>query len=179
MYFSSRVVNLQMLNIQYSMFRVQLKTSFLLILAIFTISSCNTIDLYEKTVAVPGHKWISAYKPEFSFTIKDTTVPYNVFFVIRHTEKYNYNNLFINLYSKQPGVDSLMKQQLEVVLATNDKGWLGTAMDDIYEQRIRLSPAEGSYFPKSGSYTFSLEQIMREQPLEHVMNVGLRIEKKL
>ena len=81
------------------------------------------------------------------------------------------------MWSKQPGADSLIKQQLEVVLATNDKGWLGTAMDDIYEQRIRLSPPQGSYFPRSGSYTFSLEQIMREQPLEHVMNVGLRIEK--
>jgi len=168
-----------MLNTQYSMFRFQVKTSFLIVLAIFTISSCNTIDLYEKTAAIPGHKWTNAYKPEFTFTIKDTTVPYNVFFVIRHTEKYNYNNLFINLYSKQPGVDSLAKQQLEVVLATNDKGWLGTAMDDIYEQRIKLSPNEGSYFPKSGTYTFSLEQIMREQPLEHVMNVGVRIEKKL
>jgi gliding motility-associated lipoprotein GldH len=161
------------------MINTQLRVSFFITLASFFISSCNTIDLYEKTASVPGHKWTSAYKPEFSFTIKDTAVPYNVFFVIRHTEKYNYNNLFINLWSKQPGEDSLRKQQLEIVLATNDKGWLGTAMDDIYEQRIRLSPNEGSYFPKSGNYIFSLEQIMREQPLEHIMNVGLRIEKKL
>lgn len=161
------------------MINTQLRVSLFIIFASFFIYSCNTIDLYEKTASVPGHKWTSAYKPEFTFTIKDTTVPYNVFFVIRHTEKYNYNNLFINLWAKQPGADSLVKQQLEIVLATNDKGWLGTAMDDIYEQRIRLSPSEGSYFPKSGSYTFSLEQIMREQPLEHIMNVGLRIEKKL
>lgn len=177
MCFKRYCLHLQMFNTQYSMFRVHLKTSIIIILAVFIISSCNTIDLYEKTVSVPGHKWANTYKPEFTFTIKDTSVPYNVFFVIRHTEKYNYNNLFINMWSKQPGADSLIKQQLEVVLATNDKGWLGTAMDDIYEQRIRLSPPQGSYFPRSGSYTFSLEQIMREQPLEHVMNVGLRIEK--
>ena len=170
---------MQMFNTQFSMINAQLKKPLFLILSCCIIFSCNTIDLYEKTAAVPGHKWTTAFKPEFSFTIKDTSVPYNVFFVIRHTEKYNYNNLFINLYSKQPVAGSLIKQQLEIVLATNDKGWLGTAMDDIYEQRIRLSPAEGSYFPKSGTYTFSLEQIMREQPLEHIMNVGLRIEKKL
>ena len=179
MCFNVWVVNLQMLNTQYSMFSVPLKTSFFIILASCIISSCNTIDLYEKTVSIPGHKWTSAYKPEFTFAIKDTAVPYNVFFVIRHTEKYNYNNIFINLWSRQPGNDSLRKQQLEIPLATDAGGWLGTAMDDIYEQRLLLSPKEGSYFPKSGTYTFSLEQIMREQPLEYVMNVGLRIEKKL
>lgn len=157
----------------------QLKKSFILLLTAYSIASCNTIDIYEKTVVVPGHKWSFDYKPEFSFTIKDTAVPYNVFFVIRHTEKYNFNNLFVNLITKQPGVDSAAKQQLELTLATNEKGWLGTGMNDIYEQRIGLSPPKGTYFPKPGTYRFSLEQIMREQPLEYVMNVGLRIEKKL
>jgi gliding motility-associated lipoprotein GldH len=56
------------------------------------------------------------------------------FFVIRHTEKYNYNNIWINLYSQPPG-DTLHKAPYELQLATNEKGWLGTGMDDIYEQR--------------------------------------------
>jgi gliding motility-associated lipoprotein GldH len=144
----------------------------------FLLSSCSTIDIYEKTVAVPEHQWSSNYKPEFQFEIKDNTVPYNVFFVIRHTEKYNYNNIFINLSSKQAATDSSITQRLDLTLATNEKGWLGTGMDDIYEQRMKLSPEAGTFFPKPGTYTFTLEQIMREQPLEHVMNVGIRIEKK-
>ena len=159
------------------MFNSQLKTSYIVLLTVCIIFSCTTIDIYEKTVAIPGHKWSNNYRPEFSFEIKDTSVPYTVFFVIRHSEKYNYNNIFINLISKQPGSDSLIKQQKDIPLAKND-GWLGTGMDDIYEQRWDLSSKEGSYFPKAGIYTFSIEQIMREEPLEHVMNVGLRIEKK-
>ncbi len=161
------------------MITIQLKTLFITVLTLLIIASCNTIDIYEKTVVITGHKWNSDYKPEFSFSIKDTAIPYNVFFVIRHTEKYNFNNLFVNLITKQPGMDSIAKQQLELTLATNEKGWLASGMNDIYEQRIKLSPPNGTYFPKSGTYHFSLEQIMREQPLEYVMNVGLRIEKKL
>ena len=161
------------------MITIQFKAHFTSLLTLLIIASCNTIDIYEKTVVIPGHRWTSEYKPEFSFSIKDTAVPYNVFFVIRHTEKYNFNNLFVNLITKQPGMDSVTKQQLELTLATNEKGWLGTGMNDIYEQRIKLSPPHGTYFSKSGTYNFSLEQIMREQPLEYVMNVGLRIEKKL
>jgi len=48
-------------------------------------------------------------------------------------------------------------------------------MDDVYEHRIKLGDPQTL---KAGSYTFSLEQIMREDPLEHVYDVGIRIEKK-
>jgi len=160
------------------MCNVQLKGLLFILLTSFFISSCSTVDLYEQTVSIPGHKWEGSYKPEFKFEIKDNSVPYNIFFVIRHTEKYNYNNIYINLSSTQPGKDSIVTQRLDVALATNEKGWLGTGMDDIYEQRMKLSPTEGTYFPKPGIYTFKIEQIMRDQPLEHVMNAGIRIEKK-
>jgi len=169
---------LQIFNFHYSMVNSQVKISLIALLTTYLLSSCTTIDIYEKTVAIPGHNWFSNYKPEFSFEIKDTAVPYNIFFVIRHTEKYNYNNIFINLISKQPGSDSIIKQQEDITLATNEKGWLGTGMDDIYEQRVKLNSEEGAYFHKAGLYTFSIEQIMREDPLKHVMNVGIRIEKK-
>jgi gliding motility-associated lipoprotein GldH len=168
-----------MFNIQTSMLRVQIRGIIYLLLTSFFISSCSTVDLYEQTVSIPGHKWQGSYKPEFKFEIKDNSIPYDIFFVIRHTEKYNYNNIFINLSSQEPGKDSVVTQRLDVTLATNEKGWLGTGMDDIYEQRMRISDEKtGFYFPKPGIYTFTLEQIMREQPLEHVMNVGIRIEKK-
>jgi GldH lipoprotein len=48
-------------------------------------------------------------------------------------------------------------------------------MDDIYEHRIQLT--EPQHW-KAGVYHFTVEQIMREDPLENVMNVGLRVEKK-
>lgn len=138
------------------------------------ITSCTTIDLYEKSVAVPKHSWSTSFKPEFSFTIKDSAAPYQVYLILRHTEKYHYNNIWINLYSQPPG-DSVHKVRYELPLATNEKGWLGTGMDDIYEHRIQLTEPSPL---KAGNYTFKVEQILREDPLENVLNVGLRVEKK-
>ena len=127
---------------------------------------------------MPGHRWASSFKPEFIFTIKDTTVPYRLYFTFRHNEKYNYNNIWVNIYTQAPG-DSVQILQKEFILATSDKGWLGAAMDDIYEHRIELIPSgENLYFRKVGDYKFTIEHIMREDPLENVMNVGLRVEKK-
>jgi gliding motility-associated lipoprotein GldH len=130
-------------------------------------------------VSIPGHRWSSSFKPEFTFNIKDTTVPYQLFFVIRHNEKYRYRNIYINLYTRRPARDSIENIQFDLPLATDEKGWLGSGMDDIYEHRIPLTPPEQDlYFRRSGTYTFTIEQIMRENPLEHVLSAGLRIEKK-
>lgn len=138
-------------------------------------TSCTTIDLYEKVVSIPNHEWQNDYKPQFTFQIKDTAVPYQLYVVLRHNDKYNWNNLWVNLYTQSPG-DSLQKIQYELPLANNET-WLGTAMDDVYEHRILLTP-QAIFFKKSGEYTYSLEQAMRENPLQNILNVGLRIEKK-
>jgi len=143
------------------------------LIACLTLSSCTTIDLYEKDVTIPGFAWKSSFKPEFTFIIKDTTAPYQLFLVLRHNEKYNYNNIWINLYSQPPG-DTLHKAAFELPLATNEK-WLGVGMDDVYEHRITLTDPQ---YLKAGVYHFKIEQIMREDPLENVMDVGLRVEKK-
>jgi gliding motility-associated lipoprotein GldH len=68
---------------------------------------------------------------------------------------------------------------VELPLATREHGWLGMAMDDLYDHRIALTlDPQKINFSHSGNYTFTLEQVMREDPLNHVFNVGLRLEKK-
>ena len=147
---------------------------FLVSCAIY-LASCTTVDLYEKTVHIPGHAWQNTYRPSFDFIIKDSNSLYKPYLVLRHNEKYNYNNIYINLYIQGPGQDTAQKFQLDLPLATNEKGWMATGMDDIYEHRIELD------IPKqlrAGNYKFTLEQIMRENPLQNVFDAGIRIEKK-
>ena len=150
-------------------------SSCIILLSSYILSSCATIDLYEKSVTIPKYQWSSSFKPAFDFTIKDTSAPYKLFFIIRHNEQYNFNNIFVNLYVKGPGQDTVQKIQQDLVMATNEKGWLASGMDDIYEHRIQLGAEQNL---KAGHYTFTIEQIMREDPLANVLNVGLRIEKK-
>jgi gliding motility-associated lipoprotein GldH len=148
-------------------------------LSLLLFAACTPIDLYERVAAIPGHTWQSNFKPSFTFNISDTAAPYQLFLILRHNNKYNYNNIWLNVYRKTPG-GQVSKVPYELQLATNERGWLAEGMDDIYEHRIPLAaPANDSfYFIRSGAYTFTIEQIMREDPLQHVMNVGLRIERK-
>jgi gliding motility-associated lipoprotein GldH len=141
--------------------------------------SCQTIDLYEKTVTIPGHNWKSSFKPSFTFTIKETEPAYQLYVILRHRDKYNYNNIYMKITTRQPEQDSTQSALYDLKLGSDDTGWLGSGMDDIYEHRIALTPAGMPFrFRKPGDYIFTIEQVMREDPLENVMNVGLRIEKK-
>ena len=142
----------------------------------YLIVSCTTVDLYEKNVSIPGHSWKSSFKPSYTFTIKDTTRPYQVFLVLRHNEKYNFNNIYLNLYAQAPGADTAIKiPQQDIVLGNNETGWNATGMDDVYEHRVKLGEPQTL---KAGTYTFTLEQIMREDPLKNVLSAGLRVEKQ-
>jgi len=149
------------------------------LIALVWLSACQSIDLYEKTATIPGHKWKSSFKPSFTFHIKDTASEYQLYITLRHRDKYNYNNIYINLSTQQPGEDSTRSERYDLKLGDDETGWLGSGMDDIYEHRIPLTPVGTPFrFRKPGDYVFTIGQVMREDPLEEVMNVGLRIEKK-
>lgn len=150
-----------------------LKLPLFFVCIFFLLQSCNTIDVYEHIIAFPKQQWHSNLRLNFNCVIKDSTAYYNVYFVIRHTESYQFNNIWINLTSVFPG-DTARTQRLNIQLA-NGNGWLGAAMDDIIEQRVLINkqPVRLS----AGAYKFSLQQIMRQDPLEYVVNAGIRIEK--
>jgi len=48
-------------------------------------------------------------------------------------------------------------------------------MDDIIEQRLLINKQPLHLQP--GTYQFTIQQIMREDPLQNVLNAGLRVEK--
>ena len=140
-----------------------------------TIASCMGIDLFEKQAQIPSQQWFYNNIPGFTFHIDDTSALYNVYIVLRHTDRYTYNNIWLRIGSKVPG-DSMYFQNINLILANDAKGWEGSGMDDIFEVRKSISPGPLS-FKKPGDYTFSIAQIMRENPLKHVMSVGVRVEK--
>lgn len=150
---------------------------FLILLSgLFLITSCTTVDVFEKNVTIPKHAWSTSFKPEIAFEIKDTTSLYNISVVIRHSDAYHFKNIFVNLDMQSPnGVKN--SQSLDLQLATDGKGWLVPGMDDIYEHRIAVTDLTKPIHLSKGIYRFRVSHIMREEPLENVMNVGIRVEK--
>lgn len=152
-----------------------MKKFFLILSLSLFFASCIKIDLYEKQTPIPSQEWFYTKVPQFTFHIEDTTSLYNVYVILRHTDLYDYNNIWLRIGLKIPS-DSFSYQNVNLVLGTDAKGWEGTGMDDIFEVRKSISASPFS-FKTAGNYTFSIAQIMRENPLEHILDVGVRVEK--
>jgi len=152
------------------------KRSLLILSAIMVFSGCNwTTGVFEKNQDFKGHEWASSVKPDIAFEISDTLSLYNIYIVLRHSDAYHFNNIFIRATVKEPGELKGRTGDYDLQLATNGKGWIGTAMDDIYETRLLIQPK--TRFGKAGIYHIILEQLMREDPLKNVLSAGLRVEK--
>jgi len=147
----------------------------LLFFIIISLVSCTTVGVFEKNVAIPNHQWQSEFQPVINFDITDTSATYNVYIVMRHTNKYGFNNIWVRAKVKEPGSQQWKTGQYDLTLADNNRGWLGSGMDDIFEHRILVQ--QQTKFLRTGNYEYSIQQIMREDPLPEVMNIGLRIEK--
>jgi gliding motility-associated lipoprotein GldH len=138
------------------------------------LSGCNTLDVFEKTVFFPEHEWTGTNKPSFSFDITDTVSHYNIYLIIRHEDAYRYNNIWLNVTTQVSG-EAPKTQLINVTLANNKKGWLGTGMDDIFDHRALITHLPVKL--KKGNYVFTLQQNMREEPLRYILNAGIRVEK--
>jgi gliding motility-associated lipoprotein GldH len=147
-----------------------------LLLIAYCLSSCKQIDIYEKNTVIPKYEWRSDFTAKGTFIIKDTLSAYNIYLVLRHTDAYQYNNIWLNIGMQSPG-DSMYVQKADLLLGTDASGWEGSGMNDIWEVR-KLLTGEPRRFKRAGTYNFSINQVMRDNPLLHVMSVGLRIEKQ-
>lgn len=135
--------------------------------------SCTQINVYESNTTIPNYLWKSGFNAKGSFTISDAAAGYNCYIVLRHTDAYKYSNIWLNVGLQLPG-DSMRYTKMNVELATDAAGWMGTGMDDIWEMRqLVLLPVK-----KAGIYNYSISQVMRDDPLPAVMSAGLRVEKR-
>src|SRR5258705_12414542 len=75
---------------------------FIIIISINFIA-CSHINVYDKSVAIPSQTWYYNNVPSFSFNITDSLAYYNIYIVLRHTDAYEYNNIWLRLAIKAPG----------------------------------------------------------------------------
>jgi gliding motility-associated lipoprotein GldH len=141
----------------------------------FCLASCMELNNFEQNVEIKKHEWSALQPAEVSFNITDTVSAYNVLVVLRHTDAYAYKNIWLNIATQQPGDSVYRRERFELTLQQPDGTWMGTGLNDIWEVRYPLFT--NIRFTKQGTYHIQLQQAMRDEPLLHIMNAGVRIEK--
>ncbi len=150
-----------------------LKYIFVLI-AIFLVS-CQSDNLYSGSERIPENSWNRYNKPVFSALLNDTINPCDVLITIRTNPSYNYRNIFLFITTSSPGGQSI-KDTVEYKLADERGNWYGKGLGDIHDLSVPFKT--NVLFPENGTYTFMIEQGMRDENLEGVLDLGLRVIRK-
>lgn len=137
--------------------------------------SCTNNAVYEKNESIPDRAWHYENRPRFDVNIDDHTAKYNVYINLRHSNEYNFSNIFILLHEKGNKLTDTAYRK-EIPLAELDGRWLGNSAGSLYE--VQYLAKENFTFPDTGTYTFSIEQNMRENPLSDVVDVGIKVVKQ-
>lgn len=135
--------------------------------------SCWDLPMFSETKEIEGDLWDVSNSIEFSWEIDEISNNYDAYVDIRHTENYRYTNLYLFLDFTFPNGKS-KRDTLECILATQRGKWLGSGLGDSFDKRTVFQ--ENIQFPLKGEYSLKITHGMRDELLEGVSEVGLRIE---
>lgn len=152
---------------------IQIRHFILGISACLGLLSCDTNRVYESNQALDEQTWKRSNRLTFSVPLEAPLSAHNLFFNLRNTESYPYNNLYVLLELKRPS-GHIEKDTLEFILCQPNGKWLGQPAGGIITHQILFQ--RQVIFPDTGHYDFTFSQIMRPEDLNGIMDVGLRVE---
>jgi len=159
---------------------MNLKNSFLLVLIslLYACDKKQVIDVYENT----GTSWSEKEVISIDFEAPDTIKKYDLIVNIRNNNEYEFSNLFLIVALENPNGD-LKIDTLEYLMTKPDGTFLGNGFSDVKENKLLYK--ENHQFDTLGKHQVRIEQAVRkkgnivgEEPLKGITDVGFRIEKK-
>ena len=142
------------------------------------LASCDTQTIFKDNVDFEDAKWMEKSLPTFSFEIKDNTIPYHLFYNVRHGESYPYYNLYVTRFLYDSTGKVLINKVLndEIILFNAKTGKpLGSGLGDMFDNKISMG--KPFKFPYKGKYTLKIQQQMRQNPLADIVSVGFTVER--
>lgn len=143
------------------------------LICIFVLTSCGPKVIYEHHIDVP-QKW--AYKDSlfYEFEISDTLKPYDISLDIDHQTTFGFENLYIYAVTVFPeGKRSANPVPLQLADTSGD--WIGKCDDE--ECQIHINIAGASYFKTAGKYKIIICQHSRQDLLEGIGSIAVKISE--
>lgn len=135
---------------------------------------CDSSVVYQENLKIKNASWDQKQKALFEFDIEETADNYELFMNFRHGGEYPYQNIYLFTTTVSPS-GLTAKDTAQMLLADNKGRWLGKGIGDIFDYQFKFKG--GKIFPEKGTYTFQLEQAMREEALDNVTDIGITVKR--
>ena len=141
------------------------------LLASLALVACGPDVIYERDVPLPG-TWTYADSVSFAYDIPDTSRAYDLQLSLKHTDAFATQNLYARFVTVYPD-GRRQSEPVSLELADQAGRWLGDCSGAACELRIPLQ--DSTRFPLPGTYGLVVHQYMRDEALDGIDGVGLRI----
>ncbi|RZK50677.1 MAG: gliding motility lipoprotein GldH [Pedobacter sp.] len=144
---------------------------YLLGVAWLFISACGKPQVLDINQSVKDTSWLYNQSVKAEFEVTDSLKAYQLLFKFRNTQDYPYENLYVIMRLKGPGLNKQLRYKFQI--ADSKGAWLGKGSGDRFQLLLPLYPE--FKFPKKGKYSLEIEHNMDTNPLSGVSDIGLNI----
>jgi gliding motility-associated lipoprotein GldH len=122
----------------------------------------------------PELEWLQKDKREFQVPIEDVDTKYDLSFSFRYATGFPHKTLNVKVTEISPsGSEQVKEYKLQV---RDDKGgYIGDPGLDIWDSEHLVD--ENISYDEKGTYTYVIEHIMPQDPVNYAMEIGLIIDK--
>jgi gliding motility-associated lipoprotein GldH len=146
----------------------------ILVLTLVLTASCAKRNLYLRNVPIGREGWTVEQIMRFEVPVADTSNPYNMYLQVRNDGRYENSNLWLFVTTHSP-TGAMIRDTLECKLADEQGRWLGRGSGGRYS--LEIPYRYNIRFPNSGMYLIEVEHGMRTSVLNHITDLGIRIQK--
>lgn len=125
--------------------------------------SCQNENKKEVYHSFNKNTWNTDSIVSFELDNIDTTSSHDLYLMVRHTTNFKFQNLFLFTNFEN------QRDTLELFLSEKSGRWLGKGFGEIKELKIRIK--ENVNFKENQDQIFSVEQAMRYEDLEKIINL--------
>ncbi len=149
-----------------------MKTMHCLIIAALLLGACHQSALFDDVQSFDDKGWAADAPLEYTIPITDTTRAYDILLHIRNKKTYAYSNLWLFIETAAPN-GLTHTDTLEIMLADPAGRWRGHGVGNVNAMLVPY--ARGVRFTMRGIYSVTVTQGMREEYLNDILDVGLRV----
>jgi gliding motility-associated lipoprotein GldH len=135
--------------------------------------SCSYNEIFFEYHSFKKEGWDRKDAAVFHINIDNTADLVDVSLEIRNNNDYPFRNLWLFIDFQTPG-GNVRTDTIGVDLADVYGKWYGKGIS-LYSLTVPYETA--IHFPQKGTYTYSIRQGMRENPLTGISDIGLKISK--
>ncbi len=144
---------------------------------LMALYACDSNRIYENNLEFNDRAWKVIEEPRFEFTVPNSSDHYNLFYNVRNSLDFPYARIFVTWHLYDSTGKEITKKLVFNDLFDEKTGRpLGdSGLGDLYDHRFPI--LENYSFANPGKYSLKLDQFNRQDTLQGVIAVGVRVER--